>query len=144
MNEQELDDLRDWLVNDPEGISLKRHIQNEMLMLLAKEMFEQDFNLEGINMKIDSFVPGIVWMVPCGDHMVPVGFSCWEIKAESGHVFEAICNNRALNAGFNGYVTPESRQQGRKTRRFPVEDKTEKFKDPSKGRYARFQPSHRR
>lgn len=45
--------------------------------------------------------------VACEKHLVPVGIPCWHLHTDRGYK-PAICNRRAVSAGFVGEVSAKS------------------------------------
>lgn len=67
----------------------------------------------------DPYVPTVLDRMSCDNHKAPRGIPCFHIpkKDESGY-FGGICNTRAVRAGFNNPIRPQSldRSIGRTSR----------------------------
>lgn len=65
---------------------------------------------------VDSFLTVVMDRVPCGKHKMPLGIPCWHIHAgNSSTITAAVCNSRAVKAGFVGQISPAARRQREKT-----------------------------
>lgn len=57
----------------------------------------------------DLYLPRVMARKACERHRVPEGVPCFHVpkKDESGY-FAGVCNDRAIRAGFNNPIRPES------------------------------------
>jgi hypothetical protein len=60
------------------------------------------------NPTFNLFIPSILQQTECRRHKVPVGTPCWVMFTVSGDSRDAICNHRAVSAGWNGKIDPVS------------------------------------
>lgn len=54
------------------------------------------------------FLDSVLERVDCRKHKVPTGVPCFHIYKTTGGYFPAVCNKRAVRAGFNAPIRPES------------------------------------
>lgn len=59
----------------------------------------------------DRYMHLVMDTVGCQRHKAVRGMACWFIFLPNSLGISAICNNRAVAAGFTGRVNPRSRQQ---------------------------------
>jgi len=57
----------------------------------------------------DNFVADVAWRVECFKHNADLGWPCFNAEGiADGHSVIGNCNSRALSAGFNGTINPNS------------------------------------
>lgn len=60
------------------------------------------------------FIPAVIDRIRCGPHGKDTTQPCWWVPSLASGYLPAICNARALRAGYQGDINPKSLQRGRR------------------------------